>query len=66
MARKLQAVRVKLNDGQEHIYFGPATVPVDDATLGIESIDFSNQFEYEGSMSLNDLWLLVQNENRVH
>ena len=66
MNRKLQAVRLTLDDGQKHVFFGPAVLPEDREDLHIESIDFSNPFDYEESLSLKDLWLLMQKDNQVH
>jgi len=64
--RKLQAVRFRLSDGQSHMFFGPAVVPEDDADNVIESIVFSNHFECESTLSVSDLWLLVQNDGVRH
>lgn len=66
LLKKLQAVRLRLSDGQTHLFFGPAVLRENDDDTVIESIDFSGHFEYESDLSLSDLWLLVQNEEVRH
>lgn len=66
MSRKLQAVKLRFNDGEEHVFIGPAILSEGEDTYGIESIDFSNQLEYDSTLSLEDLWLMVQQPNAIH
>lgn len=69
MTRKLQALRLTLDNGEQVVFFGPPTfTDLEERPPGIDSIAVSNQFEfeYEDRLSADDLWLLVQASSRTH
>jgi hypothetical protein len=60
MLRHLQAVRIRMNNGQEVLFFGPTQWLDGQSLADIEDIEFVSELECNDTLTANDIWLLTQ------